>query len=134
MYLLLTILFSRKKEKITLPKKQVKILIQILKVGFLYKKRWGFDKLLFCNTAPTKLWQDFNLWLYFLSAKTILNRARTVSAAKVLLNKYPNAVGNDDLESSSWAKILYQGTSFVQRKFTSTKVDIPEEARKKIEY
>ena len=64
----------------------------------------------------------------------VLTRTNAASTAKALLKKYPNAVGNVDLESSSWAKSLYQRMGFVQRKFTSTKVEIPEKARKEIEY
>jgi len=74
---------------------------------------------------------------YLLAASNrdaVLTRACAVSAAKALLKKYPNVVGSIDLESSSWAKSLYKRMGFVQRKFTSAKVDIPEKARKEIEY
>jgi len=63
-----------------------------------------------------------------------ISRASAVSAAKALLKKYPNAVGNIDLDSSQWAKSLFLRMGFVKRRFTSAKVDIPEKARKEIEY
>lgn len=45
-------------------------------------------------------------------------RVSAISAAKALLKKYQNAVGILDVESSLWAKSLYQRMSFVQRTFT----------------
>ena len=63
----------------------------------------------------------------------VITRAVAVSAAKALLKKYPNIVGNIDYDSSSWAKSLYTGMGFVLRKFTPAKVDIPDKARKEIE-
>ena len=74
---------------------------------------------------------------YLLAASSrgaVISRASAVSAAKALLKKYPNAVGNIDLDSSQWAKSLFLRMGFVKRRFTSTKVDIPEKARKEIEY
>ena len=74
---------------------------------------------------------------YLLAASNrgaVLTRASAVSAAKALLKKYPKVVGNIDHDSSSWAKSLFIRMGFVQRKFTSAKVDIPEKARKEIEY
>ena len=74
---------------------------------------------------------------YLLAASNrgaVLTRASAVSAAKALLKKYPNIVGDIDIESSSWAKSLYQRMGFTRRKCTSSKVDIPEKARKEIEY
>ena len=74
---------------------------------------------------------------YLLAARNrgaVVSRASAVSAAKALLDKYPNAVGNIELESSHWAKSLFWRMGFVKRRFTSAKVDIPEKARKEIEY
>ena len=74
---------------------------------------------------------------YLLAASNrgaVVSRASAVSAAKALLKKYPNVVGNIDLDSSQWAKSLFIRMGFVKRRFTSTKVDIPEKARKEIEY
>ena len=64
----------------------------------------------------------------------VITRAGAVSAAKALLKKYPNVVGNIDLDSSSWAKSLFTRMGFVLRKFTSAKVGIPDKARKEIKY
>ena len=52
---------------------------------------------------------------YILAASNrgaVLTRARTISATKALLKKYPKGVQNVDLESSSWPEILYQGIGF----------------------
>ena len=74
---------------------------------------------------------------YILAASNrgaVITRASAVSTAKTLLKKYPNVVGKVDLDSSSWAKSLFLRMGFVQRKCTSAKVDIPEKARREIEY
>ena len=64
----------------------------------------------------------------------VISRASAVSAANALLKKYPNIVGKIDLESSSWAKSLFIRMGYVQRRNTSSKVEIPDKARKEIEY
>ena len=56
------------------------------------------------------------------------------AAAKALMRKYPGIVGNIDIDSSSWAQSLFRRMKFVKRRKTSSKVDIPEAARKEIEY
>ena len=56
------------------------------------------------------------------------------SAAKALMRKYPGIVGDIDIDSSSWAQSLFRRMGFVKRRKTSSKVDIPEAARKEIEY
>ena len=56
------------------------------------------------------------------------------AAAKVLMRKYPGTVGNIDIDSSSWALSLFRRMKFVKRRKTSSKVDIPEAARKEIGY
>ena len=56
------------------------------------------------------------------------------AAAKVLMRKYPGTVGNIDIDSSSWAQSLFRRMKFVKRRKTSSKVDIPEAARKEIGY
>ena len=74
---------------------------------------------------------------YLLAASNrgaVITRASAVSAGKALLNKYPNIVGRIDLDSSAWARSLFQRMGFVRRRLTSTKVDIPDKARKEIEY
>ena len=64
----------------------------------------------------------------------VISRTSAVSAAKALLQKYPNIVGKIDLESSSWAKSLFIRMGYVQRRNASSKVEILEKARKEIEY
>ena len=74
---------------------------------------------------------------YLLAASnrgTIITRAVAVSCGKALLKRYPNIVGNIDLDTSSWAQSLFRRMGFVRRRHTSSKVDIPEGARKEIEY
>ena len=56
------------------------------------------------------------------------------SAAKALMRKYPGIVGDIDIDSSSWAQSLFLCMGFVKRRKTSSKLDIPEAARKEIEY
>ena len=63
-----------------------------------------------------------------------ISRTSSVSAAKALLQKYPNIVGKIDLESSSWAKSLFISMGYVQRRNTSSKLEITEKTRKEIEY
>ena len=66
--------------------------------------------------------------------EAVITRAGAALAAKALLKKYPNVFGKIDIDSSSWAKSLFTRIGFVSRKFTSAKVDIPDKARKEIEY
>ena len=70
---------------------------------------------------------DSMIQRYILGASNrgaVITRAGAASAAKALLKKYPNVVGNIDLDSSSWAKSLFTRMGFVLRKFASAKVDI----------
>ena len=55
------------------------------------------------------------------------------TAAKALIRKYPNVVGDIKLDSSYWALSLFR-MGFSCRRKSSTKVDLPESAPKKIEY
>ena len=74
---------------------------------------------------------------YLLAASNrgaVISRLSAVSAAKAVIKKYPNVIGNIDLDSSQWAKSLFVRMGFVKRRVTSAKVDIPEKARKEIEY
>ena len=54
--------------------------------------------------------------------------------AKALMSKYPHVVGQIDVDSSRWAKSLFSRMNFVKRRKTSSKVDIPDGARKEIEF
>ena len=62
----------------------------------------------------------------------VVNSVIAKSAAKALIERYPDAVGNVDIESSAWAKSLFKRMGFVNRRKTSCKVDIPDDARKEI--
>ena len=64
----------------------------------------------------------------------VISRTGAIAAATALLKKYPKIVGKIDLESSSWAKSLFMRMGYVRRKNTSSKVEIPDKARKEIEY
>lgn len=74
---------------------------------------------------------------YILAASNrgaVISRASATSAATALLAKYPNVVGNIDIDNSAWAKSLFIRMGYTQRKSTSAKVEIPEKARREIEY
>ena len=64
----------------------------------------------------------------------IVNTVVANATAKALMKRYPNVVGETDVENSRWAKRLFQRMNFVKRRKTPSKVDIPEGARKEIEY
>ena len=64
----------------------------------------------------------------------LINRALAVSTAKALIERYPKHVRNIDLDSSSWNRSLFKRMGYVRRMKTSTKVDIPDAARKEIEF
>ena len=66
--------------------------------------------------------------------RAVILRAGAIVAATALLKKYPKIVGKIDLESSSWAKSLFMRMSYVRRKNTSSKVEIPDKSKKEIEY
>ena len=91
------------------------------------------------KTRRPLLLADLNSMIqrYILGASiraAVITRAGAVSAAKALLKNYPIVVRNIDLDSSSRAKSLFTRMGFVLKKFTSAKVDIPDKARKEIEY
>lgn len=56
------------------------------------------------------------------------------AAAKALIRKYPNIIGDINLESSYWAQSLFRRMGFCRRRKTCAKIDLPESARKEIEY
>ena len=65
---------------------------------------------------------------------TVISRSVATATAKALIMKYPDAVGDIDIESSYWAQSLFRRMNFCRRRKTSSKVDIPEGARKEIEF
>ena len=83
----------------------------------------------------TKTGRPLNTYICALSNRgAVISRAGAITAATALLKKYPKIVGEIDLESSSWAKSLFMRMGYVRRKNTSSKVEIPDKARKEIEY
>ena len=72
--------------------------------------------------------------------QSMINRGAVITwavanaAAKALMRKYPGMIGNIDIDSSSWAQSLFRRMGYVKRRKTSSKVDIPDAARKEIEY
>lgn len=64
----------------------------------------------------------------------VINTSIANATARALIDRNPNLVGNIDLESSSWARSLFRRMGFVRRRKTSSKVEIPDAARKEIEF
>ena len=64
----------------------------------------------------------------------VINTTVANATAKALMSKYPHIVGQVDVDSSRWAKSLFTRMNFVKRRKTSSKVDIPDGARKEIEF
>ena len=64
----------------------------------------------------------------------MISRAGSIAATTALLKKYTKIVGKIDLESWYWAKSLFMRMGYVQRKNTSSKVEISDKGWKEIEY
>ena len=64
----------------------------------------------------------------------VVNTTVANATAKALMSKHPHVVGEIDADSSRWAKSLFTRMNFVKRRKTSSKVDIPDGARKEIEF
>ena len=62
-----------------------------------------------------------------------ISRTVAVSVAKTLIKRYPKVVGKVEV-TETWAQSLLRRMGFVRRAKTSAKVEIPEGARKEIEY
>ena len=67
---------------------------------------------------------------YILAASNCGNIA--VSAAKVIMERYPRLTGSVDIESSHWAQSLFRRMGFRRRQATTSKLEIPEGALKEI--
>ena len=65
---------------------------------------------------------------------SVINTTVANATARALIVKYPHVAGDVDVESSRWAKSLFARMNYVRRRKTSSKVDIPENARKEIEF
>jgi len=68
------------------------------------------------------------------SRGSVITRAVATNPAKALIKQNPGLIADLDLESSAWAQSLYRRMGYVRRRHTTTKVDIPDAARKEIEY
>jgi len=64
----------------------------------------------------------------------VVNRTIANATAQALLTRYPNIVGEIDISSSSWAQSLFRRMGYKKRRKTSSAVDIPDAARKEIEF
>ena len=56
------------------------------------------------------------------------------ATAKALISKYSYVAGDIDVNSSRWTKSLFARINFVKRRKTSSKVDIPDKARKELKF
>ena len=65
-----------------------------------------------------------------------MNSNLAIAEGRTLIQKYPNAAGNIDIDSSSWTKSLFKHMGYVHRIKTSSKfkVKIPDDARREIEF
>ena len=61
-----------------------------------------------------------------------ISRNITVSAVKVIMERYPRLIGSVDIESSHWAQSLFRRMGFRRRQATTSKLEIPEGALKEI--
>ena len=64
----------------------------------------------------------------------VINTSITNATAHALIQRFPQVVGNIDLESTTYAGSLFKRMGFVKRQKTSSKVEIPDAARKKTEF
>ena len=72
---------------------------------------------------------------YILAASNrgnVISRNIAVSAAKVIMERYPCLIGSVDIESSHWAQSLFRRIGFRRRQATTSKLEIPEGALKGI--
>ena len=64
----------------------------------------------------------------------VINTTIANATAKALIKRNPGECGIIDIESSRWAYSLFKRMGYVRRRKTSSKVDIPDSARKEIEF
>ena len=65
---------------------------------------------------------------------SVINTTVGNATANALISKYPYVAGDIDVNFSCWAKSLFARMNFVKRRKTFSKVDISDQARKKIEF
>ena len=64
----------------------------------------------------------------------LVNSSLAIATGKALIQKYPNAVGNIDIDTSSWTKSLFKCIGCVHWMKALLKVKIPDGARCEIEF
>ena len=64
----------------------------------------------------------------------VVNRAIANATAQALPIRYPNIVGEINVSSASWVKSLFRRIGFKKHQKALSAVDIPDSARKEIEY
>ena len=64
----------------------------------------------------------------------VINTSIANATARALIQRFPQAVGNIGLKSITWARCLFKRMGFVKDWKTSSKVKIPDAARKEIEF
>ena len=64
----------------------------------------------------------------------VINTTVANATAEALMSKYPYVVGQVDVDAPGWAKSLFIRLNFVERRETSSKVDIPDGAQKGTEF
>ena len=62
------------------------------------------------------------------SRGAVINTIVAKSTAQALMERYPDIVG--EIDFTSWAKSMFKRMGFVKRMKTSSKVDIPDGARR----
>ena len=68
------------------------------------------------------------------SRGTLVNSSLAIAVCKALIQKCLHAVGNIDIDSSSWTKSLFKRMGYVHLMKTSSKVKILDDARCEIEF
>ena len=66
--------------------------------------------------------------------QSYMNSSLAIATGKALIQKYPNAVGNIDIDSSSWIKSLFNRMEYIRRMKTSSEDKVPGGARREIEF
>ena len=72
---------------------------------------------------------------YILAASNrgnFISRIIAVSAAKVIMERYPRLISSVDIESSHWAQSLFRRMGFRRHQTKTSKLEIPEGALKEI--
>ena len=64
----------------------------------------------------------------------VINTSIANATACALIQRFPQAVANIALESAAWARSLFKRMGFIKHWKTSSKFEIPEAARKEIEF